>query len=88
MKIKKEFVLRNIVGEYVLVPVGETAQELNGLVTLSETAKFIWDNLEKVNSIEEMVDVVLEEYEIDRETATEDVREFIEKLESAGFVEH
>lgn len=36
MKISKEFILREIAGEYILVPVGKTALTFNGLVTVNE----------------------------------------------------
>ena len=55
MKIVKEFILREIAGECVLVPTGETSQEFNGMITISDTAKFIWENVEKVDSLEEMI---------------------------------
>lgn len=48
MKIVKEFILREIAGECVLVPTGATSQEFNGMITISDTAKFIWENIEKV----------------------------------------
>ena len=86
MKIAKEFILRDIAGECVLVPTGATTQEFNGLITLSDTAKFIWENLEKVDSLEEMIHAILEEYEIDKGTATKDAVGFIGQLLQAGFV--
>lgn len=42
MRIAKEFILREIAGECVLVPTGATTQEFNGLITMSDTARFIW----------------------------------------------
>ena len=87
MKIVKEFILREIAGEYILVPTGATTQEFNGLITLTETAKFIWEHLEEAGSLKELVDLILEEYEIDEETATKDAVEFISRLLSARFVE-
>ncbi|MGN0251597.1 MAG: PqqD family protein [Oliverpabstia sp.] len=87
MKIVKEFILRDIAGEWVLVPINVTAQEFNGLVTLSSTGKFIWENIEKVGSLDAMIDLVLENYEIDKETATKDVIEFVAQLVGNGFVE-
>ena len=69
MKIIKEFILRNIAGECVLVPTGATTQEFNGLITLSDTGKFIWEHLETVDSFDELIALMLEEYEIDEETA-------------------
>lgn len=86
MKIVKEFILREIAGECVLVPTGATTQEFNGLITLSETAKYIWENIEKVDSLEEMIESILNTYEIDRETAARDAVEFISQLVNAGFV--
>ena len=51
MKIVKEFILREIAGECVLVPTGATSQEFNGMITISDTAKFIWENIEKVTGM-------------------------------------
>lgn len=63
MKIVKEFILREIAGECVLVPTGATSQEFNGMITISDTAKFIWENIEKADSLEEMIRMVLDTYE-------------------------
>lgn len=87
MKIIKEFILRDIAGECVLVPTGATTQEFNGLITLTDTARFVWENLEKVDSLDDMVNALLEEYEIDEETAKMDAFEFVQQLINAGFVE-
>ena len=87
VRIAKEFILRDIAGDYVLVPTGATTQEFNGLITLSGTAKFIWENIEKANSLEEMVAWILDEYEIDEETALKDAVSFINQLVQTGFVE-
>lgn len=86
MKIVKEFILRNIAGECVLVPTGATTQEFNGLITMTDTAKFIWENLEKAESFDALVQMMLEEYEIDEETAKKDAYEFIMHLLGNGFV--
>lgn len=87
MKIAKEFILRDIAGECVLVPTGATTQEFNGLITLSDTGKFIWENIEKTDSLDELIGLVLENYEIDKETATKDVVAFVAQLVGNGFVE-
>ena len=49
MKRTKEFIKRNIAGEIVLVPSGQTAREFNGMVTLTETGEFIWEHIEEGN---------------------------------------
>lgn len=86
MKIAKEFILREIAGEYILVPTGATTQEFNGMLTLSETAKFIWENIEKVDSLKEMINLILENYEVDEKTAFQDAVQFIQELVGNGFV--
>ena len=73
MKIVKEFILREIAGECVLVPTGATTQEFNGLITLSDTARFIWEHIEQAESLEE--------------TARRDAIAFISQLLGAGFVQ-
>ncbi|MDO4312486.1 MAG: PqqD family protein [Eubacteriales bacterium] len=87
MRIAKEFILREIAGECILVPTGATTQEFNGMLTMSETARFIWENLEKADSLEEMIQMILDEYEIDEETARRDAVGFISQLVGNGFVE-
>lgn len=87
MKIVKEFILRDIVGESVLVPTGATTQEFNGLLTLTDTAKFIWENIEKVDSFKELVDLILETYEVDEKTAVRDAGAFVDALVREGFIE-
>ncbi|MCQ2507656.1 MAG: PqqD family protein [Dorea sp.] len=80
MKIIKEYILREVAGEAILVPTGKTAQEFNGMITLSETAAFIWKNIEKVDSLQELVDKILEEYDTDYETAYKDAFRFTADL--------
>lgn len=87
MKIIKEFISREIAGEYVLIPTGETTQEFNGMITVSETAQFLWENLEKVDSLQELTLMLLEEFEIDEETAAKDTAQFIDELLKYGFIE-
>lgn len=87
MKIKKEFVLRKIAGEYILVPVGNTAMEFNGLITLNEVGAFLWEKLQQQIELDQLVDAVLDEYEIDRETAGLDVEEFVENLRKAEILQ-
>ena len=55
MRITKEFIKRNIAGDTILVPIGDTAQNFNGMITLTDSAEFIWDNLEKTDNMDEMV---------------------------------
>lgn len=86
MRIAKEFILREIAGECMLVPTGDTTREYNGLITLSDTARFIWENLEKADSLDQLIEMEMEAYEIDEETARQDAVKFISQLLGRGFV--
>ena len=81
MKISQNFILREIAGEYVIVPTGEAAYEFQGLITVNETGAFLWEKLQKDEQTEEsLVKVLCEEYETDQTRAEKDVAEFIQRL--------
>lgn len=82
MNIKDNFVLRDIAGDFVLVPVGKTAVDFGGLIMLNESGALLWREIEKNNDIsrEELADALCAEYEIDRETAMNDIDEFVEYM--------
>lgn len=86
MKLKKEFIKREIAGENLLVPTGETSLTFNGLITLNEVGAFIWDKLSQAQSEEDVVEFILEEYDVDEETAKADTKEFLGKLKSAEII--
>ena len=46
MKIQKEFVLREIAGDYVIIPTGKTALTFNGLITVNEVGAELWKMLQ------------------------------------------
>lgn len=86
MRIKKEFILREIAGEYILIPTGSTTQEFNGLITINDVAAFVWKNIEKVNSVDELISMVLDEYDVDEDVARNDIEEFIQQLKKAEMI--
>lgn len=87
MLIKNGFMLREIAGQSVVVPLGARVVEFNGIMTLSESGALLWRSLEKDATIEEMVDALLAEYEVDRETAARDVEDFVECMKSNSLIE-
>ena len=86
MKFKKEFMLREIVGETVLIPTGETAANFNGLISVNELGRFIWDNYEKAEDEDELLNFILEEYEVERNVAKADLDEFLQILRDAEII--
>lgn len=87
MNIKKELVLRELMGEYVLVPCGETVLSYNGLFMLNEVGSFIWKILPEVSDDEEIVERILEEYDIGRQKAEEDVKKYLAALREFDIID-
>lgn len=80
MKIKSGFAKRNIAGSEIVVPVGKTAMQFNGMITLNESGAFFWDCLKEETTEAEVVKKVLEVYEVSPEKAAQDVDSFIAML--------
>ena len=87
MKIKDGFVKREIAGSYIVVPVGNTIEEFNGMITLNESVSFFWDCFKKDITLEQAVKMVTDEYDIDPQTAAKDIENFIELLKTNNLLE-
>lgn len=83
MKAVKEMILREIAGEHILIPTGSAAKKFNGLINLNQSGLLLWNKLQNECIKDDLVDVLLEEYEVDRETAEADVDKFLKKLREA-----
>ena len=86
MEIKKMLITSEIAGDVVLVPVGQTVYDANGLFILNELGAFIWNLLPNAASAEELCKAVLAEYEASEEVAARDVAEFLQKLRDMGII--
>lgn len=86
MKIKKELVKRDIAGDTILVPVGKTVYDSNGLFILNKLGSFLWDRLEAAENEEELLHAVLERYEVTEETARKDLNKFLTDLKNLGIL--
>ena len=86
MKLKKGFVLREVAGETVVVPVNAELN-FNGMITLNEAAKVLWKVLENETTEDALVKAILGEFNVDEATAQNDVALFIQKLKGLDFLE-
>ena len=87
MKIKEGFILKEVVGTYIVVAVNDAVKKFNGVINLNETGAFLWSVLEKGATEEELVSALLQEYEVDEERAKLDVNKFVNNLKEANLVE-
>jgi len=73
-------VTRKTGNEYVLVPITDNIADMDSVYTLNETGAFIWEQINGKRSVEEIIKEMTGEYDIDNDTATKDVLEFISKM--------
>ncbi|WP_176781504.1 PqqD family peptide modification chaperone [Ruminococcus sp.] len=87
MKIKDDFALRKVADSYVVVPVNSLTLDFNGVINLNETGAFLFEQLQKGIEKEELVEKMLDEYDVTREKASADIDLFINKLKDADVFE-
>lgn len=87
MKIKDGFVVREIAGITYAVATGKRSKEFSGMLRLTPTGEFIWNELSSDKTIEQLVEKVTSEYEVDAATAKADIEAFLEKLAEANVLE-
>ena len=87
MKLKYEFVERLIVDEYVLVPAGEAARTFGGMITTSEVGATIMRALKQDVSQAELLALLMEEYDVDAQTANSDLNAFVQQLRELHVLE-
>lgn len=86
MKIKEGFILREVVGNYIVVAVGNAVKQFNGVINLNETGAFLWKRLSEGAEEQDLIDALLSEYEVSEEIAKRDVNKFISKLKQEDLI--
>ena len=86
MKLKEGFVLRDVAGSCVVVPTGADIN-FNGMISLNDTGKTLWQRLTTEATVEDLVAALTAEYDVDEATAKVGAERFIEKLRQHGFIE-
>ena len=88
MKIKGDFVLREVMGQSVAVPVGETSKNFHGMIKLNASGAEIWKDMEKGLTKEQIAQKIVDQYDAsEMDEALLKVETFLTKLQDAGIVE-
>lgn len=85
MKLKDGFVLREVMGEKVVLPTGANLN-LNLMITLNETAEIIWRKLTDGAEMNELVQALMAEYDVDEARARASVEKFVAQLKENDFL--
>ena len=84
--LKDTYVLRQIAGEYLAVPISNAAGDDANIVILNPVSQVIWGKLENGATFDEILTVVITEFDVSKEEATADIKEFLNGLEQAGLL--
>lgn len=87
MKIKEGFVLRNVVDEFIVMPTGDNISRFEGAVVLNEVSAFVFRCLEHALSRDDLLSALLNEYDVDEQTARSDLDALLAQFESMGILE-
>lgn len=87
MKKKKGFKLRTVCGEHVIVAEGRENIDFSKIISLNESAAYLWEKSgDGIFSVDDLVALLLQEYDVDETTAREDASQLAEQWIEAGIV--
>ena len=86
MKRSENFVLSEVAGTKVLVPIGDAAVTFPGMVTMNGAGTLIWEQLAQEKTLEQLAEAMVEHYAVDLETARADAEAFVNKLIPIGAI--
>lgn len=87
MKIEKNIIVREIAGEYILIPTGDAALKMVGIFAVTEVGADIWKKLTEGKDENTIIAELLEDYEVEEDVLRKDYVEFIGRLVESGLAE-
>ena len=87
MKIKDGFTLHQIGDEYIIMYNGTQNVDFNNIISLNSTAAHLWKHVEGMDfHADTLTDFLMENYEVDSETAKRDAEQLIKNWLEAGII--
>lgn len=86
MKRSSDFLLREVAGTTVIVPVGAAASTFPGMISVNATGAYLWEQLETEQTEQTLVQALTERYDVDEEKALVDVKAFVARLRPTGAI--
>lgn len=87
MKIKQGYLLRNMTTKHFIMPSSSGTVEYQRMFSLNESGAFLWRELEKGATREELLSALLREYDVEESEALADIEEFLSYLRQGGMLE-
>ena len=86
MKASNQFILRTIADDHLLIPVGEAALSVKGLIALSESGVILYNKLKNGCTRADLVAALMAEYEVSEEIASQDTDAFLNQMRQLGML--
>lgn len=86
MEIKRDFNLRKIAGEYILMTKNTSQEGYNHLISLNEVEALVWNNLEECKNEEEILSLITNTYMVKKSDARKDLSDFLRQLQEAHII--
>ena len=86
MKQSDSFEIVDVAGEYLLIPLSNTSKVVNGVIAITEAVAYLLKNMQEDRSEQDLIDLLMREYEIDSQIAQADVHTMVKKLMSFGVI--
>ena len=82
MRVKDQLVLREIAGQYIIVPIMERVKEVPSMGYISSSAAYLWQHMEgREFTLDELVDLIISKYKnVTRDKAQDDIITFLQIL--------
>lgn len=88
MKTKKGFNLRQVCGENVIVAEGAENIDFSSIISMNESSAYLWNSIQgKEFDKNNLVELLIQEYEVDADTAAKDVEALVAQWMKAGIIE-
>ena len=89
MKVKKGFEMQNVCGEYIIVPAGVENVDYSKIISMNPTAAYLWEKVAGMQefTVEDMVQFLLDEYEVEESVAREDSELIVERWKEIGMID-
>ncbi len=87
MKRKNDFLLQNVGGQDLLVPLGSKVMDLNGMIVLNATGRCVWELLAEERAVEDLAAAVALRFGVAKEGAYNDIQAFLDLINEWGLLE-
>jgi hypothetical protein len=87
MKRKNNFMLSNLGGEALLIPLGSQVINMNGIVLLNVTGRYVWELLAEEHSVENLIVALIKQFDVDYQCAKNDIYTFLDEINRLNLIE-